>query len=81
MSTVLYSLRTQLSGLQSLALDLQQSWAGASAVWRELGRLTQLTALHIMFEHEVKKTNNERGGRERRGEGHTQVVVMRGCIM
>jgi hypothetical protein len=56
MSTVPYSLRSQLSGLQSLNLDLKQSWAGASAVWRELGRLTQLTALHMMVQGEVRGT-------------------------
>lgn len=53
MSATLCSLRTQLSRLQALTLHLDQSWAGASSTWRELGRITQLTSLGISFDTDV----------------------------
>ena len=43
---VLHSLRTHLgTGMRSLHLDLQQSWAGAAQVWGKLGKHTGLTKL------------------------------------
>jgi hypothetical protein len=42
-STVLYSLRTQLKGrMRSMHVYLEQSWVGAEEAWRELGRSTAL---------------------------------------
>jgi len=51
MATLLYSMRTQLTGLQSLELVLHQSWKQANQPWQELGRSTNLTSLALTFKN------------------------------
>jgi hypothetical protein len=54
-STVLYSLRTQLKGrVRSMHVYLEQSWVGAEEAWRELGRSTALTKLRMGLAKEVR---------------------------
>jgi hypothetical protein len=55
MSTVLYSLRTQLNSVRHLSMYLQQSWVGAEEAWRELARSTALTKLVLKFGKEVRE--------------------------
>jgi hypothetical protein len=50
LGTVLDSLRSQLPGVVSLRLDLQQRWAGAEEVWTEIGKFTGLTQLVLDFD-------------------------------
>jgi hypothetical protein len=47
MAMLLMSVRTQLTNLHSLILELSQSWAGAGLAFAELAAMTQLTQLHI----------------------------------
>lgn len=49
MATLLYSMRTQLTGLQTQELVLYQNWKQANQPWQELGRYTNLTSLMITF--------------------------------
>jgi hypothetical protein len=53
MAMLLLSVRTQLTGLQSLTLELSQSWDGARSSWAELAGMTQLTKLHITSINQV----------------------------
>jgi len=55
MAMLLLSLRTQLTSLQSLSLELSQSWVDAGLAFAELASMTQLTALSInMVADEVR---------------------------
>lgn len=53
MAMLLLSLRTQLTGLQSLSLELSQSWGKAGLAWMELASMTQLTMLSITSTYKV----------------------------
>jgi hypothetical protein len=53
MVMLLRSLRTQLSSLQCLSLDLSQGWTGAGLAWAELAAMTQLTSLCITSTYTV----------------------------
>lgn len=47
---MLGSINTQLPDLRSLTLSSKHSWAGADAVWMQLGQATHLTKLCIGFD-------------------------------
>jgi hypothetical protein len=53
LGVVLSSINTQLPQLRSLALTSNHSWAGAQAVWEQLGEATQLTQLGVHFDRTV----------------------------
>jgi len=50
---LLLSLRTQLTSLQSLSLEVSQSWADADLAFAELASMTQLTKLSLMMKNKV----------------------------
>lgn len=51
---LLLSLRTQLTSLQSLSLELSQSWADADLAFGELASMMQLTKLSMKVNNEVR---------------------------
>lgn len=53
MAMLLLSLRTQLTSLRSLTLDLSQTWRRAGLAWAELADMTQLTTLRINYDGKV----------------------------
>jgi hypothetical protein len=53
MATLLLGVRTQLTSLQSLTLELCQSWLGAGMAFAELAAMTQLTKLVMTTPYRV----------------------------